>query len=225
MLFHLRTLRITGLVNRLVRQWAGSFLLGFAVLAAKGSEGQTNVLESEEAQALTTAIQPGEIIGREQVIRCRITCGTNQFLFVLPPFARCTDSNSEKIVVSAADGRYYATIRILSSARENTVADKSRARKEQALGRYPDARDLQEFSWSVAGRPGEGVELRQQTPAVGDRFVRLLWVPCAAGILEFTLNTDARSAGVGKAAFETILLTLQSNEQGRIQVIPRSDKS
>lgn len=164
------------------------------------------------------------MIGREQVVRCLVTTGTNQLLFVLPPQARTTGTSSDTIVLWASDGRSYFNLRILEPLATGPE-QKPPSPSDRAAARFPGVHDLQEFSMSVAGQAGQGVEFQREFPEVGKRFFRILWVPSAAGTLEFFLDADVRNAAAGRQLLESVLVTVQSNNRGPIRVVPRSDKS
>jgi hypothetical protein len=200
-------------------------LTALVLLAATGINAQSPDRNSNKdmAQRLDISVQPGEVIGHEQIVRCLLKCGTNQFLFMLPPNTRSSATNPETIVLSGTDGLYYLSLRVLESGAG--VGGQARSRKEQAIESYPGAQHVEEFSMFVAGHEGSGLQLRQASAVGGARQVRLLWVPSAAGTLEFTLNTDPGNAGIAMRAFECVLLSFQSNERGKIIVIPRSDKT
>ena len=61
-----------------------------ALLAATGIHAQNHDTKGDNdlAKGLEITAQPGEVIGREQVVRYLVKCGTNQFLFILPLNAR-----------------------------------------------------------------------------------------------------------------------------------------
>ena len=93
------------------------------------------------------------------------------------------------------------------------------------MSQYAQASGLEEFTTTVADREGTGFQLRQELPKVSDRSIRVLWVPFKAGIMEFALNTDHKSASAAQGAFDMILLTFRSNERGKLEIVRRSDKT
>jgi hypothetical protein len=210
------------------RDWRGGGLAAALFLVGAGLvQGQTvaGFAAPSPAQKLEIKIQPGEIIGREQVVRYLIRCGTNQFLFMLPPNMRNADTSPETMVLAGTDGSYYLSLRILEPEAAPSGSEKARTLKETALERYPNARNVEEFGFIVASHDAAGIQLQQERPVVGNRLVRLLWAPCRAGTLEFTLNADPQKAALATQALECVLLSFQSNEQGQIRIIPRSDKT
>ena len=199
-------------------------LAAFALLTSNHlpAQNQDSLGDTNLAQKLDITVQPGEVIGRDQIVRYLINCGTNQFLFMLPPNVRSTGTASESIILSGTDGRYYLSFRVLKS---RTASPDPARFKELAIETYPGAQQLEEFPISIAGHEGTGLEFRQELAVVGNRLIRLARVPCLAGTLEFSLNADPKNAAVALQALECVLLSFQSNERGAIVVIPRSDKS
>ena len=200
-------------------------LIWASLLTAAAAAQSTNTCNTSGIQvpSLTSTIEAGEILGREQVLRQRIRCGTNEFAFVVPGTLRAEISPDGGIVLGSADLTYYVTIRRVGI--ELDKAGLEAALQEQITGQYADAINPEGFTTIVAGRVGTGVLLRQEVPKVGLRFVRVLWVPFKAGVLEFALNSDARCTADSQSAFDMILLTFRSNEQGKVEIIKRSDKS
>jgi len=196
------------------------------LLTALFAQGQTNESSYENVpQRLDINIQRGEMMGRDQVVRYFINSGTNQFLFVLPPNTRSEGQNPETLVLAGTDGPYFLSFRILGFGPADADPDKASARKEAVLDRYVGARNIEDFVMNVAGREAQGIQLRQELPAVGQRLVRVLLVPCRAGLLEFTINTDSRKAALANLALSNLLGTFQSNENGKIRIVPRSNQT
>ena len=162
-------------------------------------------------------------MGHEQVIRQFIRSGTNEFVFVVPDGVRTQTAPEGVIVLTAGDTSYFVCLRIAAPLPANPEIRE--ALQERITTQYAGASSLEGFTASVADRGGTGFQLRQELPGVGGRLVRILWVPFAAGVMEFALNADARNATAGRAALDMILLTFRSNERGRLEIVERSDKS
>jgi len=200
-------------------------LAALALLTATLLQAQNQDLAGDTglARKLEITVQPGEIIGREQIVRCLVKCGTNQFLFMLPPNVHSSGAASETVELTANDGSFYLSFRILASG--SASGDQAGSRKAKTLERFPNARNVEEFAMPVAGHEGNGVQFRQERPPVGSRLIRFLWAPCAAGTLEFSLSADSKHSAVAMQAMECVLLSFQSDERGKIVVIPRPDKT
>jgi hypothetical protein len=166
---------------------------------------------------------PGELVGHEQVIRQFIRSGTNEFLFVVPDGLRTWTTPEGAMVLTAGDMSYHVCLRI--AAPLPAKPEIREALQERIAGQYAGAKSLEGFTVGVADREGTGFQLLQEVPELGNRLVRVLWVPFKAGVIEFALNADTRNAAAGRAALDMILLTFRSNERGRLEIVERSDKS
>jgi len=177
-------------------------------------------VSSNSPPPLTLRVEPGEVVGREQVFRQVMRMGTNEFAFVLPAELRREVTPEGMTVLTSKDMSYYVSLRIIPSS-----AAGREALRQRAASQYADASGLEDFTAWVDDHEGTGLHLRQEVPKVGNRLVRLLWVPFKAGVIEFALNADARNAKAGQSALDIILLSFRSNERGSLEIVPRSDKS
>ena len=209
-------------------------LLGFvltgaiagAMLYAAGVSAQTPNgfgVKTNQASGIAVTFLPGETVGHEQVIRGLIRSGTNEFMFVVPEGLRTQTSSEGSIVLTGRDVSYYLSIRIVGPAPAGPGLKE--VLREHVANQFPNVSGLEEFTTMVAEREGTGFQLRQELPKVGDRLIRVLWLPFKAGILEFALNADSNSASEGQGAFDMILLTFRSNERGKLEVVRRSEKT
>jgi hypothetical protein len=196
------------------------------MLFAAGLFAQTPngcVSGTNQAPGLAVTLQPGELVGHEQVIRQLIRSGTNEFMFVVPEGLRSQTPSEGIIVLTSKDMGYYLSIRIVGPAPAKPGLKE--ALRERIASEYPQVSSLEEFTTTVADREGPGFQLRQELPKVGGRLIRILWVPFKAGVLEFALNVDTKKASAGQAALDMILLTFRSNERGKIEVVNRSERT
>ena len=207
------------------RTFLAGVLAGAMVLAADTVAQTANslVLENNPAPALALTLQPGEMVGQQQIMRALLKSGTNQFLFVVPEGLGIQNVDEGKIVLSSRDMKYYASVRIVAP---RPAADGLKEALQEAIaGLYPGVSHLEEFAATVANREGIGACLRQESPGVALRQVRILWVPFKAGVVEFTLVAQSDNLRAAQGAFDMILLTFRSNEGGRLEYVRRSDKS
>lgn len=175
------------------------------------------------APAVRMNLEPGEIIGWEQVRRQAIRLGTNEFNFVVPEDLRAGTTADGAILLSSAEQTYFVTVRVLPGASSDEVSDS--ALRQNISTRFCNAAAPEAYVVSVAGRPGQGLVFTQTPPKVGPRSVRIIRVPFRAGVVEFVLNADATHELEGKGALDRVLLTFRSNEDGPLEIIRRSDES
>jgi hypothetical protein len=207
-------------------RFGAAVLVAGALLSAADGLGQTAesfVAGSNQPPRLAVRLCPGEFVGNEQVIRQFISSGTNEFVFVVPAGLRTEPARDGAIMLTAGDMSYYVSLRIAAPFPVN--AQLRQALRERIAGQYAGTNSLEGFTVGVADQEGTGFQLRQELPGVGSRLVRILWVPFNAGVMEFALNADTKNSAAGRAALEMILLTLRSNERGRLEIVAHSDKS
>jgi hypothetical protein len=176
-----------------------------------------------QAVALTYELEPGERLGREQVIRGRIKCGTNEYLFVLPEGLRADAKPDGALVLSRWDAHYFVRIGVVSLTPGGPGF--SEALAQQLTNRHTAARELSAITATVAGHAGCGYQFLERLPGMEDRLERTLWVPFNAGMLEFKLSTSSSQSAEAQAAFDLVLVSFRSNEQGKIQIVRRSESS
>jgi hypothetical protein len=196
------------------------------MLLAAGATAQTTnglALQTNTNPALVVTLQPGEIVGREQVIREFVRLGTNEFLFVAPPELRSHPPAENTIPLISGDLKYWVNIGFVE--RSDNDRGLKEALRERITSRYPNAGNREEVTTTVADHEATGFQFQQEPPGTGPRLIRILWVPFKAGVIEFVLNTDAKSVTAGRAALDMILLTFRSNERGSLEIVRRSDKS
>jgi hypothetical protein len=168
------------------------------------------------------AIRNGEIVGREgQTRRVFVTRGTNEFYFVVPQGMR-VEVNPDMVAVVSADSTYFLTLRILSTATANPDSGNLDFYREMVSTRFPGVKVMEEYPQAAAGRNGLAFELRVKIVGGVERAVCVALIPSAAGVLEFTLNTDTAKLTDARNAFNTVQRTFRSNENGKLEIIPRA---
>lgn len=176
-------------------------------------------------QLIQASVRPGEIVGNEQVMRAFIRCGTNEFLFVLPPDLHTEAINPDTLVLAGPGSRYFLKFSILGSRGGDSAEAQTQVRKENALAQYPNALNLEDFTTTVAGRAAQGLQLAHKSPTMADYVTRIVWVPCQGGVLEFTLTADAQTTKLARQAMDQVLLTFQTNEKGKLEIVRRPEQT
>ncbi len=203
---------------------------GFPIAALLALASLTGSIRAQDLSARQTALAPrafqaatrmGETIGWEQTRRVFITCGTNEFVFVVPQGLR-VEVNPDKVSLVSADSTYFITFRILKPADAEAPASGDIAARAFLVNQFPEARVLAEFSRTAANRTGPALEL--QFIAVGkiERTACATLIPSAAGMLEFCLNADVSKYPHAEPEFNSLLRTFGSNEQGKLEVVTRT---
>jgi hypothetical protein len=196
-------------------------MFGAGVISAQTTNGfDANV---GEAPRFSSTVYPGEIVGREQVLRQVIRSGTNEFVFILPYGLGTQNASDGSISLASQDQTYFVTIRMVGAPPLNSGIREGL--QERIASQYGSVTNSEQFATMVADREGTGFELEQELPKVGTRLIRIVWVPFKAGLFEFALNADKRRAADAQGALDMILLTFRSNERGKIEIVKRSEKS
>jgi hypothetical protein len=196
-------------------------MLGAGVVSAQTTNGLNASIS--EVPRFTSTVYPGELVGREQILRQVIRSGTNEFVFILPDGLGIQTASDGTIALTSPDQSYFVTIRIAGAPPLNSGIRE--ALQERIASQYGGVTNSEEFATMVADREGTGFALEQELPKVGTRLIRIVWVPFKAGLFEFALNADKRRAADAQGALDMILLTFRSNERGKIEIVKRSEKS
>ena len=173
---------------------------------------------------LMARVQPGETVGNETVNRVFLGLGTNEFVFVMPPDLHPEGARPGIIILASDDAGYSLTLRVLQAGGSDSSAAEVEACQKRTLARFLNPRKVERFTFSVAGRPGLGVQALQDV-SVGERLTKTLWVPCDAGVLEFELTTTPAQARPAMQTMDQVLLTFRSNEKGKLEIIRRSEQT
>jgi hypothetical protein len=194
-----------------------------AVLLTLRASAQEPSIESSTTvtnrPGFKAALHGGETIGSHQVQRAFLDIGTNKIVFMVPGDFWMDGSNPQKIVLTSADKSCFITVRVIAGAGADTSF------KEEALSRYPGAKITQESFELVANHSGPSFNLEWMNPGGVAQSARISFIPTAAGILEFSVL--ARSSDFKDAwnNFESLLTSVQTNESGKIVIVPRPDFS
>jgi hypothetical protein len=172
--------------------------------------------ENFQPRTFEAAVHDGETIGWQQVRRVIVTCGTNEFGFIAPYGLRVSGSQ-DNVTLAATNYTYFLAFRILATTIVQANPGDTGGHREFLLRQFPGAKILEEYSKTAAGLNGPAFDLRVKTDAGTERAVCVAMIPCAAGVLEFSLNADLARAADAKAAFNFLLRTFRSNERGKLE--------
>ena len=207
-----------------IRLAAAGLLL---VVASAGTVAAQNDSEGNAAlspERLSAQLKHEELSGSQVVQRAYIACGTNRFAFVVPPGYRLDGSNPDKIVLSNADCSSYITFQVDGQPGPSIEELQSERCREWVLARYADARILVDFSQSAANHTGPAFDLEWTNSARVVQYARVAYIPSPAGVLEFSLIATAGKFREGQYFLNSVMLTFRSNEGGKLEIVPLSDK-
>lgn len=201
---------------------AGTFAILLLTLRAAAEEPSVaNSATVTNRPAFNAKLQGGETVGAHQVQRAFLNVGTNQIVFIVPTGFWMDASNPQKIVLTQAGMGCFITVRV-SSAME---ASETSFFKQQALSRYPGAKIIQESTELVANHSGPVFNLEWMNPGGVAQSARISFIPTTAGILEFSVLARSTEFRDARNYLDTILSSVQTNESGKIVIVPLPDFS
>jgi hypothetical protein len=215
--------RIRGLtsLHRALVSGLISFLLPIGIAQLIAAEGRAN---APKIKPLEVEVQPGEIVGNEQIIRLRLRSGTNEFMLMLPPGARSETPAGGTLNIADPKGAYRIELRLLAADPTEDLPPQLQRLKTKLLEAHPKAARTEEFSVNV-GRAALGQQFSDSMLPFGERLYRVIWVPGPAGILEFSLNAAASQGRAAVQTLDTLLVTLRTNEKGKLEITRRLERS
>ena len=173
-------------------------------------------------------IRNSGVIGSEQVRVVNLAVGTNEFGFVVPRGLnlRVDASRSDKITISSADCSYCVTLRIIRNNTEGLAeTELTSTFRSRVLSQYEGATGLEEFTLAADGKSGPAFDASWYVGGTTRRVIRMAFIPTQAGTLECSLVADPKKSSEAKSALSTMLLTLRSKKDGKLEAVVLADKS
>ena len=154
-----------------------------------------------------------------------VTFQTNKFGFVMPPGFRLETADPLKVTLVSADLSCLLSFRVLDSAPAGGAELDHATYRELLLARHPGGRILEEFSLPAVSRRGPAFDLRWNATGGVPRRERVLFIPTAAGVLEFSVLSSLEKFEAGREAFSALLVTFRTTEaDGRLIMPVMSDR-
>jgi len=172
-----------------------------------------------------STVLAGEIVGTEQIKRAFMSFGTNEFMFIVPDAVLARFSQERPAMLTGRQADFSISFRLLNKLPAGaTVKNELKAWVQT---HYTDSVRIEDFAIPVADHEGVGLQFHQRprSASASNRFVRIIWTPCEAGVLEFLLVSEANCVKAAQQNFDVVLTTFCTNEQGKIKVIPRLGRS
>jgi hypothetical protein len=189
---------------------------------AEVSQGNAGVSQTNSANslvpALTAAVKDEETIGDRPIHHAYLTFGTNQFSFIVPDGYRVDCSNPEVLAVINQNYDCFITMRVIDRLPAGAQEVHPDTCRELLLARYPDASITEEYSRSVANHVGPAFDFQWLNPGKSLQSGRVIYVPMAGRIVEFSLVVEAGKFSGCQQFFHAILLTFRTNEKGKLEV-------
>jgi hypothetical protein len=200
--------------------------LGTLLFAARAAanDAPNYFASTTNHSALAVSLRGGEKVGDHQVQRVFMDIGTNKLAFIVPTDFRMDASDTGRIVLSGNSSPCYITVRVSSPTSADAESQNAFFRAE-ALSRYPGAKVSEESSDSAAGHMGNAFNLEWTDASGTPECVRIAFIPCAAGVLEFSAQAPASYFHEAQMNLTVLMTSVRSNETGKLVIVPLPDFS
>ena len=189
----------------------------FASRAFADETPQETPTPATNRPAFNASVRGGETVGDQQIQRAFLTIGATQIAFIIPTGFFMDASDTQKIVLADSSGHCFITVRVHPKSEVNSDADFFKA---QALSRFPGAKISSESSESAVNHFGPAFNLEWAGPNGGPESVRIAFIPCAAGVLEFSVLTPSANFKDAQLYLTVLLSSLRTNESGKLVIVP-----
>ena len=139
-----------------------------------------------------------------------VTFATNKFGFVMPDGFRLETQDAQKVTLVSADFNCLLTFRVLEPLAPGDAELDPAPYRDLVLNRHPGGKILEEFSLAAAGRRGPVFDLRWNATGAVPRRERVLFIPSAAGVLEFGLVSSLDKFEAGRLGFSSLLSSFRA---------------
>lgn len=159
------------------------------------------------------------------VDRAYLRVGTNRFAFLIPAGVKLEPWGSSKVALVARDYGFQITVGTTTFAAPQGSELNPETCSAWVLQEQPQARILSVRSASADSRAGLSYELGLMGPSGVVLRGEIAFVPCRAGVMEFSLVCSPERFQAARTKLSTVMLTFRgSDEHGQLHVSPISDK-
>lgn len=203
-----------GLTERLVRLLLAALIL-VPVL------GTAEVALETRAASLTNS-RPMQITLRQEINRDRnthnrayVTCGSSQFAWLLPPGFRMDRVSPERVVFVSNSHDCFVAWRVVEGLSPG-AAKANRPLLRALLAReYPGSRIARESTRSAGNNSGPTFDLRWVNDSGTSEAARVMYIPSAAGVMEFSMLSRADRYEQGLLDLNTVLVSFAAAGPGQ----------
>ncbi len=203
----------------------GAFLFVTRVLADEAPGASPAPVATTNRTAFNATLRGGETIGDHQVNRAFLTIGTNEIAFTVPAGFYMDASNPQKIVLTDSTSDYFITVRVSGSANAEAGSAQVDYFRGTALNRFPQAKITSQTSEFAANHSGPSFDMEWLTSNGGGQSVRIAFIPCAAGVLEFSILTRSANFKTARTYLSVLMSSVRNNETGKLVITPEPDYS
>ncbi len=164
---------------------------------------------------------------RQPVYRAYVTAGTNKFAFLLPGGFRMDAKSLAQNTITLVNTDYtcWITFRIAGPVPIGAKELDPKPCREILLSQHPGATILEEFSLGAASQSGPAFDLHWETSGGVAQAARAVFIPSAAGILEFSLLASRGNLSKFRGSFNSLLVSFRASVDGKLEIPPLPDKS
>lgn len=149
-----------------------------------------------------------------EVTRGIITAATNQFSFVIPNgFRKLPEINGKTVILTSTGQTASLTFRIFEHAVDGRLDLKADSLRENVLGRFKDAKVVDEFPAYVGSTNGPAFEV-EWSGQVCKMASRVAFVPYEGGHLEVIVQSPVAELRSFDPAFSGFLMMIRSSPIG-----------
>jgi hypothetical protein len=199
-------------------------VLFFAARAAANDAPEASTMPATNHSAFGASLRSGETVGDHQVQRVFLHVGTNELAFRVPEGFCMDASDPHKIVLTDNNSGYFITVRVNQSPVPDADSQNQVFRSE-ALSRFPGAKISEESSDFADGHLGWAFNLRWTSSSGTDESARVAFIPCAAGVLEFSALARTENFRDVQSFLAGLMTSVRSNETGKLVIVPLPDFS
>jgi hypothetical protein len=209
------------------KHFCATLLLGAALGAVRASADDSVPAGSTPATnhiAIHASLRPGETVGDHQIRRAFLSVGTNEIVFIVPTSFRIDATDPQHIELTDRTDSYFITVRVTPTPPVEGD-EQSVYFRGLALNRFPGAKISSESSEFAGIHSGPAFNLDWSGASGGTQSARIVFIPTAAGVLEFCVLTRADHFKDAQLYLTILLGSVSTNEAGKIVIRPRPNFS
>jgi len=197
---------------------------------------ESNVRADETSAGSSTNLPPAmrTVIRSEEVLdatnakpiqRAFFSSGTNQFAFAVPGDFKLDATTPGKIILTSPDYSGFIAVQLVGPVDGGGAGLTVDSFRNLAMEEFPEGTIVGESELRVANHGGPAYDLRWKSYQGAQQLAFVGFVPSTAGVLKFSLLSNAAQFPVNQMNFRCLLRSFQSNESGKLEILPVSGAS
>lgn len=149
-----------------------------------------------------------------------ITAGENKFTFVVPQGFRLKgDPAKGRLTLGTLEGDSFISFSILSSGSINGTQMDKEACRALVLKQHTGGKILKECSGGVCGGTGQGFDIVWKATEDLCEYERVVFVPTAFGLFEFTAASGSNAFPQCKANLGLVMTSFRAGTDGKFRPV------